>query len=113
MGHGSEGMGGEVLGMEGGCRAMSVRVGRDKGGAEGGGRGGSWITLVCCCRIERGGGEMIGFGRSVGFVRFLEPSGGMSDPHKTGETVSGGEEKGTVIIIVGIMAPSYSPSSFD
>jgi hypothetical protein len=56
---------------------------------------------------------MIGFGRSVGFVRFLEPSGGMSDPHKTGETVSGGEEKGTVIIIVGIMAPSYSPSSFD
>jgi hypothetical protein len=91
MGHGSEGVDGEVLGMEGRGRVMSVRVGRDKG-AEGG-RGGSWIRLVCCCGVERGGGEVIGLGRTVGLVRFLEPSGGMSDPHKTGETVTGGDEK--------------------
>lgn len=71
-----------------------MRVGRDKG-PEGGGRGRPWLALV---REEEGiegrrGGEVIGLGRTRGFVIFLEPSGGVSDPHKTGETAAGGEEK--------------------
>jgi hypothetical protein len=47
---------------------------------------------------------VIGLGRTRGFVVFLKPSGGVSDPHKTGEAVGGLEERkrnrrGRIIII--------------
>jgi hypothetical protein len=68
---------------------MSVRGRRDKGR----GRGGSWIALGVEWVKGRRGGEVIGFGRNGGLVSFVEPGGGMSDPHKRGEAVTGGEEK--------------------